>query len=266
MPVALFASLAVLSITLWEVWRALAVRSAPGLLLLSIVGVTVLGPFGLAMVQPFFLPERTLIVALPALVILVAWGIVGAGRRAPLRALSRPPSDSPLRLKMSKNKGPLPILGIGLGLVILISLGGYYFSPAFQKPPMREAAAFVQERFAPGDAVLHTSDGSYLPFLVYAHPPESYLLRGDPDSRKPEEVYKLWGGKMADRGDLESRFHRLWLVVALDHSLAFQQEALDWFQRHYVMLEQNGVGGIGVYLFSISNHVGPDHGGLNDGK
>ena len=232
MPVALFSSLAVLTVTLWEIWRVFRQQGGgprPLILLLLVAGITLLGPFGLGLIHPFFLPERTLMMALPALLVLIAWGMAGLGRRT-----------------------PLPVLGVGLGLIMLLSQRGYYFNPDFQKPPMREAAAFVQQRFVPGDAVLHTSDGSYLPFLVYPHPAESYLLRGDPDPRKPYEVYELWGGQLIGREGLESQFQRLWLVVALDHSLAFQQDALTWFRNHYVVLEQNSVGGIGIYLFSLA--------------
>jgi uncharacterized membrane protein len=232
MPVALFGSLAVLAITLWEIWRVFRRQGGgprPLILLLLVAGITMFGPFGLGLIHPFFLPERTLMIALPALVVLIAWGTAGLSRRT-----------------------PLPILGVGLGLIMLLSQWGYYFNPDFQKPPMREAAAFIQQRFAPGDAVLHTSDGSYLPFLVYPHPPESYLLRGDPDPRKPDEVYELWGGQLIGREGLESQFQRLWLVVALDHSLTFQQDALTWFTSHYVVLEENSVAGIGIYLFNLA--------------
>jgi mannosyltransferase len=232
MPVALFGSLAVLAITLWEIWRVFRRQGGgprPLILLLLVAGITLFGPFGLGLIHPFFLPERTLMIALPALVVLIAWGTAGLGRRI-----------------------PLPILGVGLGLIMLLSQWGYYFNPDFQKPPMREAAAFIQQRFALGDAVLHTSDGSYLPFLVYPHPPESYLLRGDPDPRKPDEVYELWGGQLISREGLESQLQRLWLVVALDHSLTFQQDALTWFTSHYVVLEENSVAEIGIYLFNLA--------------
>jgi hypothetical protein len=232
MPVALFCTLAVFTITLWEGARAIR-RCSEGrrsLLLLSfVVGIALLGPFSLAQIQPIFLPERTLLIALPSMVLLISWGICEVGR-----------------------KTPLPALGIGLILVMLLSLWGYYGNPDFQKPPMREAAALVQKRFEQGDAVLHTSDGSYLPFLIYLGDFDNFLLRGDPDPRKPEAVYRIWGGELVRKRDLSGRFERLWLIVALDHSVEFQRQALSWFEGRYPSLERYDCGGIGIYLLDLT--------------
>lgn len=231
-PVALFGSLLTFAFTLLEVSGAFRRRKAARhalTLLLLVVGFVLLGPFTSALVYPFFLPERSLLIGLPALIVLIAWGIAGSKRRTPLR-----------------------VLGICLGCIMLFSLWGYYFDPRFQKPPMRDAAAFVRGRVAVGDAVLHTSDGSYLPFLVYEHPADNFLLTGDPDPRKPEAVYELWGGSMVERDTLTSEYRRVWLVVALEHSLEFQREALVWFEDRYTKVEQHSVGGIGIYLFDLA--------------
>jgi uncharacterized membrane protein len=232
MPVALFCTLAIFTVTLWEVGRAIRCRSEGwrSLLLLSlVVGITLLGPFTLAQIQPIFLPERTLLIALPSMVLLISWGICEVRR-----------------------KTPLPALGIGLILVMVLSLWGYYVDPDFQKPPMREAAALVQKGFEEGDAVLHTSDGSYLPFLIYLGDSDHFLLQGDPDPRKPEAVYRMWGGELVRKGDLRDRFERLWLIVALDHSVEFQQQALAWFEARNPSLERYDVGGIGIYLLDLT--------------
>lgn len=233
MPIALFISLAVLGITLMEVRRALRLRvdSSQSLVLLLLVGgLVLLVPFVGALIQPAFLPERTLLVGLPALLLLIAWGIAGTRRRTPLL-----------------------YLGIGLVALLLFSLKGYYFDNRFQKPPMREVAALVEARFSPGDGVLHTSDGSYLPSLVYSHPDESYLLAGDPDPRKATAVYELWGGEVVERDDLPPEFERLWVAVALEHSVDFQRDALEWFESQYDLLYQHSIDGIGVYLFDLDD-------------
>jgi len=228
MPVALFSSLAVLTITLWEIWRVCRQQGGgprPLILLLLVAGITLLGPFGLGLIHPFFLPERTLLMMLPALAVLIAWGMAGLGRRT-----------------------PLPIMGVGLVLIMLLSQWGYYFNPDFQKPPMREAAAFIQQRFVSGDVVLHTSDGSYLPFLVYPHQAEGYLLRGDPDARKPDHVYRVLGGQTISREEALVQDRRVWLVVALEHSFDYQRETLAWFQTRRPVVEEYDVEGIQVYL------------------
>jgi uncharacterized membrane protein len=232
MPVALLCSLSTFAIALWETGQAIRRRSERWrslVLLLLIVGMTLLGPFGLAQIRPIFLPERTLLIGLPAMILLIAWGVSEA-----------------------KRMNPLPGVGIGLVVVMLLSLWGYYVNPAFQKPPMREAATLVQERLDAGDAILHTSDGSYLPFLVYVDHPDHFLLQGDPDPRKSEAVYRIWGGQLASKGELNDRFERLWVVMALDHSVEFQREALAWFKSRYALLERHNVGGIGIYLLDLT--------------
>ncbi|MGC9335206.1 MAG: glycosyltransferase family 39 protein [Anaerolineae bacterium] len=232
MPVALFSSLAVFVITLWEAGRTIRRRSGawrPLVLLSLVVGIALLGPFGVARIQPIFLPERTLLIALPSMLLLIAWGMTEVERRT-----------------------PLPVLGVGLAVVMVVSLWGYYSHPDFQKPPLRQAAMLIQERFEPGDAVLHTSDGSYLPFLVCLDHPDGFLLQGDPDPRKSEAVYRMWGGHLVDKGDLHGRFDRLWLVVALDHSVEFQRDALAWFESRYPLLARHDVEGIGVHLLHLT--------------
>ncbi len=232
MPVALLCSLSTFAITLWETKWAIRRRSGSwrSLVLLSLtVGITLLGPFGLAQVQPIFLPERTLLIGLPSMILLIAWGVSEVERT-----------------------NPLPGLAIGLAAVMMLSLWGYYVNPDYQKPTMREAATLVQKQLDAGDAILHTSDGSYLPFLVYLDHLDHFLLQGDPDPRKSESVYRIWGGQLVSKGELDDRFERLWVVMALDHSVEFQREALAWFESRYSLLERQDVGGIGIYLLDLT--------------
>ena len=181
-----------------------------------------------AAAYPLFLPERTLIIVLPTLLILLAQGLVHRPR----------PSPTPALLAL-------------LVLALLVSLGNYYGNPKYRKPPMRQAAAYVSQNFRPGDVVLHTSDGSYIPFLVYPHPQAHFLLRGDPLPRKTEPVYAAWEGAMIEAAELAGPYRRLWLVVALDHSIAFQQQAQASFDEAHPLLERAGVGSVGISLYSL---------------
>jgi hypothetical protein len=182
----------------------------------------------LIVVQPFFMPYRSLTVVIPSYIVLLAYGLSNAPRRS-----------------------PLPFLYGLLVTLILLSLAHYFFAPGFAKPPYRDAAALIAQRAEAGDIELHTSDGSYLPFLYYEQSLPNYLLTGDPDARKPEPVYALMGGQTIDRADALAQNRRIWLVVALEHSLEYQQEMLEWFQRQRGVLQEHDVGGIKVYLLGL---------------
>lgn len=194
----------------------------PGLLTLCLLG----GPLLVYYVRPFFLPERTLAAASPFLLVLLAWGVTRRG--------------SPLPWLVGATAA---LMGVGAFLY----LGG----PPI-KPPYRQAVAIATERWQPGDVVLHTSDGSFLPALCYAHWPAHAVLAGDPDPRKPDEVYRLLGGQVWTRQQAVRAGRRLWLIVALEHSLEWQQEQAAWFTQQYRLKERYSVGGIEIFLCELN--------------
>ncbi len=193
-------------------------------LTLLIIGCVLAVPLGVYAVRPFFLPERTLAAAAPFLIILLAWG-------------------------MTRRQSPLPYLaGLAL-LLMLIGTVAYHTGPLV-KPPYREATAFVAAQAMPGDAVLHTSDGSYLPALRYAPQLNQAVLAGDPDPRKPEAVYAAFGGQVWSLAELEDGMGngRFWLVVALEHSVEWQLTQVDTLTAAYPLLQKEEIGGIQIYL------------------
>ncbi|GAB4536642.1 MAG: hypothetical protein Kow0063_22410 [Anaerolineae bacterium] len=225
-PVGLFIFLGVLAIGLYEGFRRggreryrlsriLLVSGA----LLPIVIILVISQF-----KPIFL-ERTLIGCTPFLTLLLA--------------------D---RARSSHWRSPVAYLSIALGGLVVISLYRYYFDPATHKPPLREAARQIAEEFKPGDMVLHTSVGSFLPFLFYEPPSAHFLLWGDPDPHLPASAYESFGGRIASRGMITD-YQRLWLVVMLDHSLEYQQEQVAWFDNHLSLIDETNVGGIFIRLY-----------------
>jgi hypothetical protein len=135
-----------------------------------------------------------------------------------------------------------------LAVLIALSLGYYYFDSRFAKPPYRDAAALIAEQAGTDDIELHISDGSYLPFLYYERPVPVYLLKGDPDARKPEPVYALMGGQTIGLEEALTQDRRIWLVVALEHSWEYQQHTLNRFLAQRTVVEEHSVGGIDVYL------------------
>ena len=112
--------------------------------------------------------------------------------------------------------------------------------------------AVVADGYEPGDAVLHTSDGSYLPALHYITWPDDALLAGDPDPRKAVAVYEAFGGEVWAMDEVAAASGRLWLVVALEHSEDWQIEQVDSFRSRFHLLETQNVGGIVIYLFDLT--------------
>ena len=221
----LFIFFAYLVIFLMEL-RKLGRQHVPsGLWLTLLVIFCVLGlPLGVYFVRPFFLPERTLAAAAPFLIIWLAWGV-------------------------TRRQSPLPYLtGLSL-LLMLVGSISYHLGPIV-KPPYRDATAFVAENAQLGEAVLHTSDGSYLPALRYAPRLTQAVLVGDPDPRKPETVYAALGGQVWSLADLESVTNgRFWVVVALEHSIEWQQAQYGTIAATHTLLDEQEIGGIRIFLF-----------------
>ncbi len=233
---AMFVSLFVALLVLWQAIKAMwrlwtaqtpeQVRTRQALLLLLSTTVAPLLALAVVLViKPFWVPERTLTIVTPAYAVLLAQEWAQAPRRLPLTAF----------------------YGL-LAVLMTISLGYYYFDRQYAKPPYRDAAALIAGQARLGDIEVHTSDGSYLPFLQYPQLVPSYLLRGDPDARKPDHVYKMLGGQTISREEALAWDRRVWLVVALEHSFDYQRETLTWFQTRRPVVEEYDVGGIQVYL------------------
>jgi len=169
--------------------------------------------------------ERALMVTVPALYLLLSWGAVRTRERYVNLALL-----------------------LLLALFAINALHNWYFDPYFGKPPFGTAAQFLRDEAGPGAPILHTSDGGFLIFLHYAPDRTHYLLEGDPRPHLPLETYRLFGGEIISKEELSSR--HFWLVVALDNSIAYQQDTLAWFLNHHQLSETYDWGGITLYQFN----------------
>jgi uncharacterized membrane protein len=195
-----------------------------GLILLFVLGV----PLLIYLIRPFFLPERTLAVAAPFLVLLLVWG---AGHR----------------------QSPLPYLIAGAAVLMGVGSLLYQAGPLV-KPPYRDTVQFVEAQRQPNDLILHTSDGSYLPALRYAQSGH-LLLANDPDPRRPRHIYEMWAGSVVELEELEEQNGRLWLIVALEHSVEWQQEQVALVQQQYPLLATYDFAGIIVHLYDTTHQL-----------
>ena len=224
---ALFLTLALLVVLVMDGRKEWREGSASGLLLPVLAVVLTLGiPLVVYFMRPFFLPERTMAAAAPFLLLLLAWGTTRRG-------------------------SPLPYLVGGAAALMLVGTF-IYLSGEAKKPPYDQVMTYVTSQRQPGDAVLHTSDGSYLPALTYVDWPQHALLAGDPDPRKAEVVYEAFGGQLWARDEI--RADRLWLIVALEHSEDWQLAQVAYFETQFHRLETHNIGGIEIYRY-VRNEV-----------
>jgi mannosyltransferase len=226
---ALFAIIAFLFIGLFELTYQLrrnpSQRHVTALVLL-LAFLPIAAVWLLSQYIPLFL-DRTLIIVTPAFFILLA------------RFIAQAPWKSPTRY-----------LALAVVAIMLLSLFNYYTNPLYFKPDYRAAATFINGRQQSGDAILHTSNGSYLPFLLYQPPAAHFLLAGDPAPHHPPNLHEVVGGRTIQPAELAA-YQRLWLVVALEHSIEWQAEQADYFAAQYQELEQYEVSGIQLILYDL---------------
>lgn len=208
-------------VTHLQVTRELA-RGGPDTAALALTLVVFWTPllvtFVLSQWRPIYL-ERSLMVAVPGLYLLLAWGAVSTRERFVNSALA-----------------------VLLALFAVNGLWNWYFDPDFAKPSFRAAAQFLQEQAEPSQPILHTSDGAFVIFAHYAPEREGYLLQGDPTPALPVQTYELFGGGVVAKEVWSAP--RFWLVVALDNSIDFQTGSADWFEAHYMLLDSHIIDGI----------------------
>jgi mannosyltransferase len=223
-------TLALLAVSLLEL--AYAYRQNPGqrpalLLLVLLAFLPILLIFLVSQLLPVYL-DRTLIICTPAFALLLGRALAGTRWRS-----------------------PAPYLAAALLALMLFSLYGYYFLDRYRKPDYRTAAAFVSQRQEQNEPIIHSGNGSYLPFLFYLGPEEDLLLAGDPAPHHPPKLYETAGGRAIDWQDLAG-WRTAWLVVAFDHSIEYQEGVVREFDQRYSLLEDRVIDGIVLRRYALS--------------
>ena len=120
--------------------------------------------------------------------------------------------------------------------------------PAAGKPAYALAARAVTEQAAPGEPVLHTSDGSLLPFLIDAPGLHNVLLAGDPEHQQATSRAR---STLVTMGQIPQPLEAavgsaasFWLVVSLDHSTEYQQTVVAAVEQQYRRTGEIGGGGL----------------------
>lgn len=200
----------------------------PALILLFLLAfLPILLTFVISQWVPIYL-DRTLIITSPAYALLLG------------RALAT-----------TRLRSPVPYVAGGILALMILSVYGYYFNGSYSKPDYRAAAAYVDDWIEEGEALVHTSNGSYIPFLYYLGSERHFLLEGDPAPHHPPLVHEVAGGRSLSRADLAA-WPGVWLVVAFDHSLAYQEATLAEFDTEYPRSHEAVIDGIVVRRYDLS--------------
>ncbi len=190
-------------------------------------------PMMLVLLASFVVPlylDRTLIIISPAYALLLG------------RALAT-----------TRRKSPLPYLAGVAMIILLISVGSYYWDSSFYKPDYRAASAYVASQMRVGEAVVHTGNGSYIPFLHYQGAEDHFLLDGDPAPHHPPDLHEIVGGRAIELDQLQG-YDRFWLIVALEHSVQYQQQAAAAIEEKYPLLQETTIDEITIQQYQLSTN------------
>jgi 4-amino-4-deoxy-L-arabinose transferase-like glycosyltransferase len=215
-PIAFAAVLFLFIVTHLQVARQLVRRRWEDdhlVLLVSVFWCPLLITFLISQWRSVYL-ERSLMVAAPALYLLLAWGAT-----------------------RTRERWANLVLLVLVALFAVNGLANWYFDPAFGKPPFRAVVEFLEEQGCDQRPIVHTSDGGFLILLHYAPQCEHLLLKGDPSPQLPAETYELFGGRAIDKEEVAA--HDFWLLVALDNSLDFQRSLADWFDQRFHLTSEH---------------------------
>lgn len=185
-PVGLFLTLGLLAIEiLWIVRR----RDEEAWMLLLVVLVPVIVALSVSiLVIPVYV-ERSFAVVTPALMVLLARGVVIVPQRS-----------------------PTPCLGTVLVALMVVGTVLCHVRVDPAKPPLREAVEVVAQEMQETDVVLHLQDASYLPALYYAPGAVGALVDAGQRLWFAPEAYALFGGQVVCPDDITPA-GRVWLTV-----------------------------------------------------
>lgn len=126
------------------------------------------------------------------------------------------------------------VITAGLLLYNLAVLNRYYLDPAFRPYQWRSAAALVEQKFMPSDALLYGDPGNKAAFTYYFRKRVlSMTLLPRPDFAAIQQ--------------LPAGYRRVWLIVAPPFSDAMLQQTLSALRTSFVFVAGSRMNGTGVY-------------------
>jgi len=227
-PIGLFLTLAILSLTLWENRSRPEPEQRSELALWSSLVI----PIAIVMliswlIRPIYL-ERSFAVTSPALVLLLARGATAAPRRS-----------------------PTPYLVALLAVPIVFTLVTSVVTPDPAKPAVREASRMVEVGFASGDVSLHLQDASCMSALWYT-PDVPHLLADVPGAAwTTASTHRLFGGDVVDWQSALVGANRLWLTMMPGYNGPEQAAVHQTIASTYPRLAMEDMGAVQLYLYDL---------------
>jgi mannosyltransferase len=242
LPLALFYSLLLLTLTLYRTFRPSIRRTVHGPrwamgFTLGLFFVPVLTMFVISQLKSVYIERAVLICAL-AYYIAVA------------RTLLKPQLPRLVLLSLA----PVPLL-------IAVSLGYQYTYSFFPRSPFRDANAYLREHVEPGDVIIHDNKLSFFPSHYYDRSlPQAYLgdAPGSPTDTlalPTQEVLGLLA--QPDIGHATGEARRVWFVVfqrALDEAreLGVENPSKAWLEARYHLSSSIRYNDLVIYLYESS--------------
>ncbi len=227
-PISLFLSLTLLILILWESRR----RSAPNRRIELALWLSLLTPIAFVLViswliRPIYL-ERSFAISSPALILLLAHGIVAA------------PKGS-----------PTPYLGLLLIVPISVIVITNLVTPDPAKPPVRKAAHVIESNFASGDVSLHLQDASAVPALWYTTSRPQLLVDVPGALFIGASTHRLFGGDVVTWPTDLIGANRLWLTVMPRFVGPEQKIVFEEIDGSYPRLKRWDWGSVQLYLYDL---------------
>lgn len=226
-PIAIFLTLTVLILTLWESRRRpLPERRLELSLWLSLVTPIVIVMLISWLIRPIYL-ERSFAIASPALILLIARGAMAAPRQS-----------------------PTPYLVLILLIPMVVTLIINIITPDPAKPPVREVTRTIEANFAPGDVSLHLQDASFLPATWYTLDIQHILIEQGV-VWLPVADHRLFGGDMLEWQSALKGADRLWLTIMPGFLGPEQEKVLETIEATYPRLNRWDWGSVQLYLYDL---------------
>ena len=121
---------------------------------------------------------------------------------------------------------------------------------------MRDVSDYVGAHFETADTIIHLTDTSALAFEFYEPDLPNHFLNGDPDylsGSNRGRAQQIAGLQPAAAEPILEGQNRLWLIVTLDHEIAYQQERVAEFDAAYTRIDHQDIGGVDIVLYDLGN-------------
>lgn len=184
--------------------------------------------FLISQFKPIYL-NRTLIICTPFLVLLLALVLVN-----------------------SRLTSPVPLLFSVVVALILVTLSNIFIYPLNTKMALREIAHQTIRAKQQGDLLLHTSQWTALPFMLYGVPSDNAVLATDPNPILPPHRWTMLNGRSVTLEEV-ARKKRVWLIIDAERTHPDVLNSAKMIKKSRPILHEEQHGSLSIRLYSHFN-------------